>query len=390
MLFRLVLRNLRAHPLRSALTFGSVFLAVFLLCVLRATTGALTSAVEKASKARLWVQSAVSLYVDLPLAYGAKVAAVEGVDWVCRWQWFGGYYQDESSFFAQFGVDPSTYLKSYPEVEVVQGSYDAFQRNRTGCLIGEDLATEFGWKVGDSVPILSKIFHKLDGSAWDFRVDAVYRSHNPTVVDQRTLFFHFDYLRETIEAGAVPGEPAVGVYMVKLADGANVTQVMADIDALFANGPQRVQTTTEGEFQRSFVSMLGNVPLLLTMIGSAVLFAIFFAVLNTMMMAARERVRHVGIMKALGFADGPILASLVLEAVLLCGAGGLLGAGACRAAADAIGRMLAANGVPGLEVGTEAALLGLGLALGVGLIAGAVPGWQLSRLSPVRALRDGA
>ena len=45
---RLVWANIKAHPLRNLLTAGSVLLAVFLLCVLTATTKALTETVEAA------------------------------------------------------------------------------------------------------------------------------------------------------------------------------------------------------------------------------------------------------------------------------------------------------------------------------------------------------
>ena len=61
--------------------------------------------VDAANSRRLWVQSAVSLYVDLPLSYESKIGAVDGVDTICKMQWFGGLYQDRSNFFAQFAVD---------------------------------------------------------------------------------------------------------------------------------------------------------------------------------------------------------------------------------------------------------------------------------------------
>jgi putative ABC transport system permease protein len=142
---RLVLRSLLAHPVRSGLTFGSVAVAVFLLCVLRSGVAGLTKTVEAAATNRLWVQSAVSLFVDLPLSYQGKLESVPGVQWVCKWQWFGGVFRDESGFFAQFAVDPGTFLASYPEMEIVEGSYEAFERNRTGCLIGQELAAQYGW-----------------------------------------------------------------------------------------------------------------------------------------------------------------------------------------------------------------------------------------------------
>jgi len=174
---------------------------------------------------------------------------------------------------------------------------------------------------------------------------------------------------------------------VKIAEDAELTQVMGDIDALFENGPQRVQATTEGEFQRQFISMLGNVPALLTMIGGAVLFAIFFAVLNTMMMAARERVRSIGIMKALGFQNGPIVATLVIESLLVCGIGGVAAVACVFSMQESIARQLLAMRVPGFVVGGDTAGLGMAIALAVGLIAGLLPGLGASKLQPVTALR---
>ncbi len=112
---RLVLRNILAHPLRSSMTTGSVILAVFLLCMLRAMVAGLSSTVEEASNKRLWVQSAVSLYVNLPLSYTSKIAAVDGAKMVTRHNWFGGIYQKPTNFFGQMPVDPEPFLDMFPE-----------------------------------------------------------------------------------------------------------------------------------------------------------------------------------------------------------------------------------------------------------------------------------
>lgn len=382
---RVIFRNLLAHPLRSLLTFGSVAVAVFLLCVLRAGVAGLTVAVEQAATTRLWVQSAVSLFVDLPIAYQGKIENVEGVEWVCKWQWFGGLYRDESGFFAQFAVDADTFLPSYPELDIIEGSYEAFQGNRVGCVIGEGLAQEYGWRVGDRVPLLGTIFPKADGSAWEFTVEAVYHSRKPSI-DQKTMFFHYDYLRESLESGEGLGPPGVGVYLVQTAEGTDATPVMAAIDSMFENGPQRVQTTTEAEFSRQFVSMLGNVPALLSSIGGAVLFAVFFAVLNTMLMALRERMRDVGVLKALGFSDAAIFGAFTLESVVLCGAGGLTGLALAQASEASLVAALGGQ-LPGFQIGPDTLVLGLVTSLAVGILAGAAPAWAASRLTPVTALR---
>ena len=155
---KLVLRNLLRHPLRSLLTAASLLVALFLLCTLRSLVTTLDAVTEAAASNRLIVQSAVSLYVDLPLAYQRRIEQVPGVARTCKWQWFGGYYQDPSNFFGQFAIDPETFFEMYPEVELVDGSQEAFRGNRRGCVVGEGLARRFDWKVGDSVPLVGKLF----------------------------------------------------------------------------------------------------------------------------------------------------------------------------------------------------------------------------------------
>ena len=67
--WKLLFRNVLGHPVRSLLTIGSVAVAVFLICMLHAVTSGLTRTLSAAASNRLVVQSAVSLFVDLPLSY---------------------------------------------------------------------------------------------------------------------------------------------------------------------------------------------------------------------------------------------------------------------------------------------------------------------------------
>jgi len=117
----LVPRFLLSHPVRSLLTLASIVVAVFLVALLRTIVVSLDAGVQAASANRLVVQSAVSLFVNLPQSYQPRIESVEGVEVVAKWQWFGGIYQDPSQFFAQFGVDADHLLDLYPELRVVEG-----------------------------------------------------------------------------------------------------------------------------------------------------------------------------------------------------------------------------------------------------------------------------
>ncbi len=381
---KLILRSLLRHKVRTLLTIGSLAVALFLLCFLRSLVTTLSAGVESANQQRLWVQSAVSLFVDFPLTYQTKIDAVDGVRRTCKFQWFGGYFRERENFFAQFAVDAEMLLEMWPEATVIAGSKEAFLQDKRACVIGEGLAKQFGWKVGDTVPITGVIFQKGDRSAWEFQVAAIYRPAKATL-DNRTLYFHWDYFEKTME-DETRQTPSVGVIVIETEPGANPTPVMATVDQLFENGPQRVQTTTEAEFNRQFVSMVGNVPRLVSYLGGGVLLAILLACVNTMLMQAREQLREIGVMKALGFSDGSTARLLLLQALLLVGTGGGLGIALAYVSQGGIAEMLGPN-FPGYAIAPATLAGAIVTTLLLGLFAGAVPARMARRVQTAEAMR---
>ncbi|MBK7875448.1 MAG: ABC transporter permease [Planctomycetes bacterium] len=383
--WRLVFKNITKHWLRSTLTVGSIVLAIFLLCLLRSLVVALDAGVRASAVDRLVVQSSVSLFVYLPESYEAKIAEVDGVRTVCRWNWFGGYYQEPSNFFAQFATDVDDFLTAYPEVEVIEGSVEDFRRERQACLVGADTASRFGFKVGDNVPLIGALFPRTDGQPWNFKVAGIYRSKK-TNVDNSTLFFHTEYLEKALESGESGGPSGVGIFVVQLEPGADRVAVAGAIDEQFAGGPQRTQTNTEAEFQAQFVSMVGNVPLFVSSIGMGVMIAILLAALNTMLMAAREQTRDVGVLKALGFSDGSVFGLMITQSLILCGLGGAMGILLAKATEPVLIYLLSTT-FPGYAVTGETLQLAVFVTLGIGVFAGITPAWRAKNLQVITALR---
>ncbi len=383
--FRLVRRYLGKHKVRSGLTIASLVVALFLLCMLRSLVVALDAGVRGAKRDRLVVQSAVSLFVDLPQSYQAKIAAVEGVQTLCKWQWFGGRYGDEDAFFAQFAVDMDQLNDLYPEVSLVEGSWADVAADRRGCLVGRSLAKQFDWKVGQTVPLLATIFPAPDGGAWEFTVRAIYEPTS-SAVDGNTMFFHWNYFEETVKAsfGEAPG---TGTYFLRTAPDADQVAIAASVEQLFENGPQRVSCSTEAEFQAQFVSMVGNVPFFVSAIGGGVLIAIVLACINTMLMAFREQLHDAGILKAVGFTDGSVAGMMLTQSLLLCGIGGFGGIALAKLSEPGL-RAALGSMFPGYEVTSETLLLATGLTLAIGLVAGVMPALRARALRVVEALRS--
>jgi putative ABC transport system permease protein len=383
--FRLVRKNLFKHKIRAILTIGSLAIAIFLLCVLRSLVVVLDAGVRHAAANRVIVQSSVSLFVYLPESYESKIRQVDGVEDICRWNWFGGYYQDQRNFFAQFACDMKSFLDMYPEVEIVEGSREQLLNERQACVLGEDTARKFNMKVGDTMPLIGALFPKADGSAYDFKVAAIYRSKKQTV-DNNTMFFHAEYLQKALESHEASGPEGVGIYVVKVKSGYDPINVMGQIDGLFQNGPQRVQATTEAQFQAQFVSMVGNVPFFVASIGTGVMMAILLAALNTMLMAAREQTRDVGVLKALGFSDATVFGVMLAQALFLCGLGGLLGIVTAVGSQGWMERKLGTF-FPGYEVVPETIVMGAVITLAIGLVAGIAPAFRARNLKVIDALR---
>jgi len=396
----LVRRHLRTHWLRTGLTVTSLVFSLFLFCFLVSIVTTMQDQVKQSATNRLFVQSAVSLFQDIPLDYQPKIENVAGAEKVSKFQWFGSYYHDRKNFLAQFGVDHERFLDMYtremqildadgqPSEEARAAAQKALEADRRACIIGEGLVRDpkFGWKVGQTIQVQTPFFTMTDGSAWEFNVVAVYHPLKANF-DDRQVFFRYDYLDEMRKAGRCVGSDGVGVFVVNVQDGHDSGQVIADIDGMFHNGPQRTNTMTEAAFQQLFVSMMGNVPLFLGSIGGAVVFAVVFSVINTMLMSSRQRTHEVGILKALGYTDGAVGWLIMVESLTLSLIGGGLGVFLAVTLAELL-RMGMGQYFPQYRVHPETAWLGLAITVGIGILAGIVPALNAGRLRPVEALRS--
>ncbi|MEX1127585.1 MAG: ABC transporter permease, partial [Vicinamibacterales bacterium] len=241
----LLWRNLTRRKIRTIFTTLSIFIAFVLFGVLMALKAAFSMGIDVAGADRLMTIHKVSFIQPLPMSYLERIRAVEGVTAITHANWFGGIYQEPSNFFAQFAVDPESYLAMYPELTLPEDQKKAWFANRTGAVVGVDTAERFGWKVGDRVPLQGTIYRTPGDAPWEFTIDGIYDS--PIAGTDKTMFlFHYNYLNETIAGNY--GRDQVGWYIVKVEDPARAESVAQRMDALFANSPAETKTATEKVF----------------------------------------------------------------------------------------------------------------------------------------------
>ena len=90
----LIYKNLTRKKLRTSFTVLSIFISFLLFGLLVALRTGFGQGVEVAGLDRLLTVHKVSLIQFLPIKYVNFIAAVNGVEAVTHWTWFGGYYQE--------------------------------------------------------------------------------------------------------------------------------------------------------------------------------------------------------------------------------------------------------------------------------------------------------
>src|SRR5204863_7945703 len=142
---------------------------------------------------------------------------------------------------------------------------------------------------------------------------------------ESAFYFHFDYFNELFRPGGGGSFDQVGTFIVKAKNPEDLPAISENIDSMFENSTAPTKTESEASFVLGFVSMLGNVRLLVMSISTVVLFTVILVAANTMAMSIRERTGEIAILKTLGFGPGLILNMMVVESMMIALGGGLLG-----------------------------------------------------------------
>ena len=311
-----IVRNALRNKRRLTLTVASAAMSLFLLTGLQVVLRGLTdpNTTDEAAL-RLVVRHKVSVANMLYAKYKSKIQRLPGVRQCTKLIWFGGIYQDEKNFFPQFACDADQLFKVLSEAKIDPQQQERFIQERSACVAGIKTVQRFGWKLGDRINLM--------GAMWPCNPELTLRGVFSGSADDSNLFFHHEYFDELL------GDKGfTGLFWVKAESAAVVPELIERIDAEFQNSEAETKTETERSFQIGFVSMLGNLKMLIGSISSVIVFTLVLVTAGTMSMTIRERVREIAILKALGFRALQIFGLLLAESFGLAMTGGVIGCAA--------------------------------------------------------------
>jgi putative ABC transport system permease protein len=325
----------------------------------------------------LVVMSRTSFAKPLPVSYESRIAKIRGVKEVMRVWWFDARYRNEDNVVPAIACAPNKLLLFASDWRMPEDQRQAFATEKDALIAGRNVASKYGWKIGDHIHLNSPNYFL------DMPLDLVLRGIYTSSFDETMMAFHWSYLNEAI------GRPdTAGSFWVLTQSAEDIPRLMQDIDAMFRNSPVETRTQTSKQVTLNFLSWLGNVKRILLLVSGAVVFMVLLIVANTMAMSVRERTAEIAILQALGFRRALVLAMLTAEAVAISVSGAALGCLSAAALCEQMQGYHIGGAVPA-HIQVDAPTVGLMSVVAIGISLGStlIPAYHASQLNIARALR---
>jgi putative ABC transport system permease protein len=396
-----IVRNLTRRKLRSFLTISGIVIGIVALTTMGALANNFNALLDGGAKYYAGYvpvgdanSNGITSGAVLPLTKAAEIQAVPGVARVFPTI----TVQAKPGSLQVVSLGLPDYISSYDPAE---NSYSALQTTFASgrpldataggqIVLGSSVATEFNKKVGDSITLPVKPSDANPG----------FLQHTYTVVG---------ILNKTLTA------PDTGAFVsladaqqlfkdqlpVALQSNLDMTQYAAGFDVYGTPGTNLDTLSDRINAQVSGVKAAKPSKLVATLVAGGALFTEItmaaallalviggLAVINTMIMAVSERVREIGLKKAIGATTRAIMREFLLESSFIGLVGGVIGFGLGFAVTTLINATMPASQGAIFLVTPGLAALCIGFALALGTVAGIIPAYRASRMDPVAALRS--
>jgi putative ABC transport system permease protein len=367
-------------PGRAILTLLSIANAFLLYGLLQGFVSGLGATVASAHADVLVTASRISSLVEpLPISQLGPIRAVQGVKSATPLILFTGAFRtSRAPNVVGFAIDPDSFAATNTDETIPPRELEALKQTRAGVILPAILASVFGLKVGDKMPLKSQLWTNRNGAAvWPLTVVGVYQSNPRDLLFGRSILADYDY----VDQGRTQSNGTASLYLLRVADPTEAAQVGSRIDSLFANSANETKTESERQLAADQIKQIGDIGFVVRAIVSAVFFALLFSVGAVMMQSVRERTPELAVLKTLGFSDMSLLGLILAESLALCLVAAIVGLGLAALVFPLIRAGIGFN-----AQATPVLLVGFALAAALAVVSGIAPAVRAMRLSVVDGL----
>ena len=271
------------------------------------------------------------------------------------------------------GIGPMG-LEMRPGVKIVDGRL--MRPGTNEAIVSKNLAARFaGMKIGDTI--------KSGSYRW-------------------TIVGHFDasgsaYESEMwVDVKDLQGQSKRPIFSTVFVRASDPDAAARFIEAVKGDQRLKLEGKTEKKYYEEQMVTGAPIKVLAILVGLFTAVGASFGAMNTMYAQVSARTREIGTLRAIGFSRRSVLASFVLEALLLCVAGGIIG----TALAFVLFNLVLTRPTGTMNFRTFSEVLfnfrltppliagGLAFSLAMGILGGFFPAWRASRLRITTALRE--
>ena len=399
---RSALESIRAHGFRSVLTSLGIIIGVMSVIAVVSIVQGLSQTVNAQFEGLGSNTLTISSYTPFTKALQGQLARLSHEDMQLIARRVEGISHITPVLFSQSGAQGRIAYRSQESFSQVYGvgsdwmevnnsfpatgrplTRDDDQRRRLVCLIGQDVVDNLelpGDPIGEYFRVNSewcKIVGVMEtrgelfGFSQDDYVMMPYGTARRMQGASRSLDIRIQVLVEDIERQEE----------VK----ARIRRLLRQEHGLKAGEADDFRIQTSEQLTESFNAIISTITAAVGGIVGVSLLVGGIGIMNIMLVSVTERTREIGILKALGATRGDILLQFLIEAVLLCLVGGMIGI----ALGYGVGALAATllPGFPPAFVPTWAILLSFGFSAAVGVVFGIIPAAKAAKLDPIDALR---